>query len=167
MNLQTCAFIERLIKIGVSVVKYFLLIVLFLFFSIVCVKTFKKDTSLDSLKNFTICLSCGIAAIVFLVVSICETVSLIEIYTKIDANIASWKQQYEAIVYQLENNMYQDNNIGLRDLMDRVENWNSDLASRKELEDNFWVGIYYPDVYDQFEFIDLSDYELEVEQCQE
>lgn len=139
---------------------YFLLIVLFLVFTFVCVKTFKKDTSLDSLKNFIILLSSGMVALFFLIASICETASLIDIYTKIDSDVASWKKQYESIVYQLENNMYKDNNIGLRDLMSRVEYWNSDLARRKERADNFWTGIYYPDVYDQFQFIDLSKYDL-------
>ena len=56
--------------------------------------------------------------------------------------------------------MYTENNVGLRDLIDRVDYWNYDLARRKELADNFWVGIYYPDVYDDFEFIDLADYDL-------
>lgn len=67
---------------------------------------------------------------------------------------------YKTIVYQLENNMYEENSMGLRDLMERVELWNSDLAMIKELANNFWVGIYYPDVYDQFNFIDLSEYNL-------
>jgi len=30
------------------------------------------------------------------------------------------------------------------------------LAYRKTIQRDFWVGIYYPNVYDQFEFIELN-----------
>lgn len=146
---------------------YILIIVSFLLFTFISVVTCKKGVEFGKLKYSVIFMCSIVLAGTFAVVGICKTASLVKTYSEVDAYVAACKQNYEIIVYQLENNLYRDNNIGLRDLMDRVENWNSDLASRKELQDNFWVGIYYPDVYDQFEFIDLSDYELEVEQCQE
>ena len=55
-----------------------------------------------------------------------------------------------------ENNLYDnDNDIGKKELMDEIHEWNGNLAYCKKIQRNFWVGIYYPNVYDNFEFIPL------------
>lgn len=73
-----------------------------------------------------------------------------------DASVAGWEKQYESLTYQLENNLYDnDNDIGKKELMDEIREWNEDLAYHKEIQRNFWVGIYYPNVYDSLEFIPL------------
>ena len=77
-------------------------------------------------------------------------------YIGTDASIAKWETQYESLTYQLENNLYDnDNDIGKKELMDEIREWNGNLAYRKKIQRNFWVGIYYPNVYDNFEFIPL------------
>lgn len=77
-------------------------------------------------------------------------------YIGTEASIAGWEKQYESLTYQLENNLYDnDNDIGKKELMDEIREWNEDLAYHKEIQRNFWVGIYYPNVYDNFEFIPL------------
>ena len=74
-----------------------------------------------------------------------------------DANVAGYKMRYESLVYQYENELYDnDNDVGKRELMADIEWWNSDLANRKAKQNNFWVGIYIPDIYDEFEFIELK-----------
>lgn len=75
-------------------------------------------------------------------------------YIGTEASIAGWEKRYESLTYQLENNFYDnDNNIGKKELMNEIRKWNEDLAYHKEIQRNFWVGIYYPNVYDNFEFI--------------
>lgn len=77
-------------------------------------------------------------------------------YIGVDASIASWEEQYESLTYQLDNCLYDnDNDIGKKELMNQIQDWNTDLAYRKTIQRNFWVGIYYPNVYDEFEFINL------------
>ena len=49
-----------------------------------------------------------------------------------------------------------DNDLGKRDLMEDIQEWNEDLAYHRKAQDDFWVGIFHPNVYDQFEFIELK-----------
>ena len=74
-----------------------------------------------------------------------------------DGFIESSKQRYNSLVYQLENNLYDnDNDLGKKELYNQIQYWNEDLAKGKALQNDFWLGAFYPDVYDQFDFIELE-----------
>ena len=91
-----------------------------------------------------------IAAIIMLMVIIVKN-------TNVDAYVAENQMRYEMLVYQYENDIYDnDNDLGKRDLMEDIQEWNEDLAYYREAQDDFWVGIFHPNVYDQFEFIELK-----------
>lgn len=92
-----------------------------------------------------------------LIASIVMLVVIIEANTNVDAYVAENQMRYEMLVYQYENDIYDnDNDLGKRDLMEDIQEWNEDLAYYREAQDDFWVGIFYPNVYDQFEFIELK-----------
>lgn len=97
-----------------------------------------------------------IAVALTLIALLISTIGLASVYISADASVAKWETQYESLTYQLENNLYDnDNDIGKKELMDEIREWNGNLAYCKEIQRNFWVGIYYPNVYDNFEFIPL------------
>lgn len=97
-----------------------------------------------------------IASIGF-IVSFVMLVVIIVKNTNVDAYVAENQMRYEMLVYQYENNLYDnDNDLGKRDLMEDIQEWNEDLAYHRKAQDDFWVGIFYPNVYDQFEFIELK-----------
>ena len=82
---------------------------------------------------------------------------IIDSNATLDAKIAEKEQIRSSLVYQLENDIYEnDNDLGKKNLYDQIQDYNSNLAYYKGVQDDFWLGIFYPDIYDQFEFIEYS-----------
>lgn len=87
---------------------------------------------------------------------------MLDSYGNVDAKIAQNNKKYESLTYQLENNLYDnDNDLGKKELYNEIREWNEDLAYYQNMQDNFWFGIFYPDIFDQFEFIDYESYNAE------
>lgn len=98
-----------------------------------------------------------VIAFISLIVAIVMLVTIVVRNVNVDAYVAENQIRYEMLVYQYENDIYDnDNDLGKRDLMEDIQEWNEDLAYYREAQDDFWVGIFYPNVYDQFEFIELK-----------
>ena len=103
-----------------------------------------------SMLSTIISVIAGIAFVIMLIVVISNNVG-------IEATIEANKQRYESLVYQAENNLYEnDNDLGKKDLVNQIQEWNEDLARGKILQDDFWVGIFYADIYDEFDFIPMT-----------
>ena len=98
-----------------------------------------------------------VIAIIGFIVAIIMLIVIVVENTNVDAYVAENQMRYEMLVYQYENDIYDnDNDLGKRDLMEDIQEWNEDLAYYREAQDDFWVGIFHPNVYDQFEFIELK-----------
>ena len=98
-----------------------------------------------------------VIAIISFIVAIIMLIAIIVENTNVDAYVAENQMRYEMLVYQYENDIYDnDNDLGKRDLMKDIQKWNEDLAYHRKAQDDFWVGIFHPNVYDQFEFIELK-----------
>ena len=93
------------------------------------------------------------SALVVLIMSIFVIIANVGV----EGKIASNEQRYESLVYQVENEVYEnDNDLGKYDLYNQVREWNEDLAEGKAMQNDFWFGIFYPDIFDEFEFIELK-----------
>ena len=78
-------------------------------------------------------------------------------YAGVNAKIAENQERYKSLTYQLENNLYDnDNDLGKKELYNEITEWNEDLAYYQNIQDDFWFGIYYPNIFDQFEFIEFE-----------
>lgn len=102
-------------------------------------------------------MSAGIFAIGALGV-ICSVVILCVNYIGIDGDVERNRVRYDSLMYQYENYLYDnDNDVGKKELMSEIQSWNEDLIWYKTMQRNPWIGIYIPNVYDQFDFIELHE----------
>ncbi len=78
------------------------------------------------------------------------------------ANLAMLKEREIALTYKLESGACRDE-FGLlsKSVIDEIQNWNESIVRKKNLQNNFWSGIFYADIYDGFEPIDYTKYAKE------
>ena len=75
-----------------------------------------------------------------------------------DAYLASMQEKRSALVYQLENDIYDnDNDLGKKELYSEITEYNCDVAEGKIKQDNIWVYNIHPDVYDELELIEFPE----------
>lgn len=83
-------------------------------------------------------------------------------YIGVDAQVEKSKEIYKAITYKVESGACRDE-FGLlnKEVIDEIQSWNESIIYNQKIQRNFWVGIFYPNVYDQFETIDYERYSKE------
>lgn len=75
----------------------------------------------------------------------------------LDPYVAEMHVEREALVWQYENDVYDnDNDLGKRELITDIQKWNENLAYHKAAQNDFWIGIFHADIYDQFEPISFE-----------
>lgn len=75
-----------------------------------------------------------------------------------DAYLASMKEKRSALVYQLENDIYDnDNDLGKKELYSEITEYNCDVAEGKIKQNNIWVRNLYCNVYDELELIEFPE----------
>ena len=75
-----------------------------------------------------------------------------------DAYLASMQEKRSALVYQLENDIYDnDNDLGKKELYSEITEYNCDVAEGKIKQNNIWVYNLYSDVYDELELIEFPE----------
>ena len=75
-----------------------------------------------------------------------------------DAYLASMQEKRSALVYQLENDLYDnDNDLGKKELYSEITEYNCDVAEGKIKQDNIFVYNLYCNVYDELELIEFPE----------
>lgn len=80
------------------------------------------------------------------------TIILLVEWVGIDGNVASWHVRQESLQTRYEQAQWPNR----ESIAKEIEEWNTDLAWKKTMQDNFWFDPLIPDVYDQFDLIDIS-----------
>lgn len=111
----------------------------------------KYDAEGLGIASATIAIFAVFALVVCSIVSIC-------IYYSADATTAEYNAERQSLIYQLENNLYDnDNDLGKKDLYDQITEYNKDVVSGRELHDKFLTACFYPDIYDDLELIEFDE----------
>lgn len=128
----------------------FVIILLFIAASfILYVCNDKRYWSSDTIEFISFC-----SAVIGIVSFVVLLITYFCINVTAEADYASNIQRREALVYQLENNMYSnDNEVGKFELYVQVKEFNEDLAKGKAMYNNVWVGCLFPDFYEKIDYI--------------
>lgn len=111
----------------------------------------KRLWTLDNI-SFGITLVFGIMLFFMIIILCCQHIG-------IDARVEKNFEIYNAIEYKVTSGACRDE-LGLlsKEVIDEVQNWNKDVKYYQAVQDDFWIGIFYPNVFDQFETIDYMSY---------
>ena len=102
---------------------------------------------------------CWVFGIFFAIIVVIMSFCIIIDNTNADIEKAELMAEYEVLVYQYENNIYNDGGddvVGKKALFDDIKEWNKSITYKREVQDNFWWGIYYPNIYDEIPLIELK-----------
>ncbi len=129
---------------------YWILLIIILLLILI---TYQLEKNNHEILCVVSCFFTIIFGLVFVILSIgmaCE-------YVNIDGRIEEYKIEYNSLVYQYENNIYDnDNDLGKKELMNDILEWNKDLTYMQNAQDDFWIGIFFADIYNQFKTIELG-----------
>ena len=97
-----------------------------------------------------------VAVFMVIVLLICGGI-ILEANIDKEATVYQLEEQYKALVFKGENDFSRDE-FGLlnKEIVDEIEVWNTTISYKKKIQKNPWIGIFIPDIYDQFEVIDWS-----------
>ena len=132
----------------------FWIFVILLVVGIVCCIIGEKSWEYDvfTVWGALISIVSGVVLILMLVVMLVN-------YSTADSTVAINIERHKALTYKLESGACRDE-FGLlnKSVVDEIQEWNEDVVSYKAKQDSFWIGIFYPNVFDQFETIDYNKY---------
>lgn len=112
---------------------------------------YQNDYTIKSSGWVTVAVS-GIIMTIMIVIFACN-------YIGVNAQVEKAKERYNAITYKVESGACRDE-FGLlnKEVIDEIQDWNEDVTYYKNFQKDFWVGIFIPNVYNQFETIDYAKY---------
>lgn len=112
----------------------------------------------NAIKTYSCIDAVGFAAVVFsgLVLTVMITVITAQCVVA-SGTKASLEEQYKALEYKAKTEACRDE-LGLmnKEFLDEVQEWNMDVVKYKKYQRDFWIGIFYPNIFDEFETIDLE-----------
>ena len=98
-----------------------------------------------------------VMGIIMCFITVIMCIGIVCAHIGIEGQIRSNIEEYNSLVYQAENNLYEnDNDYGKKELANEITEWNTSLAEHKALQRDFWVGIFYPNIYDELEYIPID-----------
>ena len=97
--------------------------------------------------------------VIFGFIMILALISMATTYAGVDAEIAKKQQHHDFLVAQYKTGVYDSSVYSKYNLLQKIDEWNCDLAEKQKLTHNYWVGIFVPDYYDDLEYITVNLFE--------
>lgn len=129
---------------------FWIFVIVAVIFGLIALLAWDEDSEFWFASTATVSFISAVVAIIMLL-------AIIFNHCGLDPYIAENQAKYEALVYQYENDFYDnDNDLGKYELVKEIQDWNEDLAYYKAAQNDLWIGVFHADIYDQFEFIALE-----------
>ena len=123
---------------------------------LVSIVSFNKFSDFWDVISF---ISIALSALFFIISAVLGVIA-ISASVGSESYLASMQEKRNALVYQLENDLYDnDNDLGKKELYSEIIEYNRDVAKGKIMQDNIWVYNLYSDVYDDLELIEFDEKE--------
>lgn len=127
-------------------------------------KIFKADKH-PKLHDFFYCSDDGIfmtGVLIIIISTVCLVFAICFICVNcmgVDAKVEQMREQYRALEFKVDSQSYRDE-FGLlnKEVIDEIQAWNEDVTYIKHIQRDFWLGIFWPNVYDEFQTIDYERY---------
>lgn len=101
-----------------------------------------------------------LCTIVSVVIFIVELIVIMFSYTFADADRYALEQRYESLLCKCETEQIRDEfGIVNKEYIDEVQAWNEEITRYKIYQRNPVIGAFIPNIYDDFETIDLNTIE--------
>lgn len=109
------------------------------------------DELFDIISFIITVISAGLLIIMLLILPFCHIGK--------NAAVELNNERYKALTYKVESGACRDE-FGLlsKEVLDEIQEWNESVMRNKRLQNDFWVGVFVPDIYDELETINYESY---------
>lgn len=109
------------------------------------------------IDSFALGASASITSLVSGIIAVIMLIIIISSNLGAQGTKLSNQQTYDSLIYKSQTESIRDEfGIANKEYIDEVQAWNEDIVKYKNWQRDFWIGIFVPNTYDEFETIDLS-----------
>ena len=109
------------------------------------------------IDSFALGASASITSLVSGIIAVIMLIIIISSNLGAQGTKLSNQQTYDSLIYKSQTESIRDEfGIVNKEYIDEVQAWNEDIVKYKNWQRDFWIGIFVPNIYDEFETIDLS-----------
>ena len=70
-----------------------------------------------------------------------------------------YDEEYAKITYSVQNEyVHDDFNLVNKEIINDIQNWNTTIKQKQKYQKNFWIGIFYPNIFDKYELIEYPQH---------
>ena len=84
-------------------------------------------------------------------------ITIIDEHAVADAKKLQLQETYKALEFKAQSENARDE-FGLlnKEIVDEIQEWNEYIVYKKAMQNHFWYGVLYPDIYDEVDVISLE-----------
>jgi len=97
--------------------------------------------------------------VIFGFIMILALIDMAITYIGVDAEIAKKQQHRDFLIAQYKTGVYDSSVYSQYNLLQKIDEWNCNLAEKQKLTHDYWVGIFVPDYYDNLDYITVNLFE--------